>query len=143
MKLPPEYKQGIGPRGNDGKRGADEEAVAGQTSSLVRTFMDAQRQSEGLSGTKRSGVFDPLVDQVLSYAREAKDTSTPTVLAPMASALLGLDDRVRDEVLARAGNPEVFQRLRGKPAMARHSATVKPGKGAITKVSPLKNLTDK
>jgi hypothetical protein len=147
--LPAQYREGVGSKKQGRPRGADLDAVAGQASHLSRKFLEAQEKSDLISkGSSRDRYkpFDELIDQVKSYARESRDTSTPTVLAPMAKALMGLDGKVRDEVLKRAGNPEVFEPLRNrKSAIASKRDALKPSDLSISNVtkSPLTMLTDK
>lgn len=130
LRVPPAFMGGVGreieitPRGSRKLTGASPKEVAAQADDLSARFAGAKEQSDRIASTLRDASvsdedrdrmvaepFDDLVSQVRQYGKE---DGGPTVLAGIASALLRLDDATRDMVLRRAGNPRVFDTLRGE-----------------------------
>jgi hypothetical protein len=109
-------------------RGADQKSVEGAALELETRFESARTKAEKflkqIEAQKKGGKavdvsedqvakpFNALIETVKDYAREAKGDD-PVVVADMAHALMTLPDNWRDMVLRRAGNPEVFESLRG------------------------------
>lgn len=109
-------------------RGAEQPVVERAASDLEARFARASEKADDilvkLKKQKGEGVdasaadeavakpFNELIELVKDYARESKDAD-PTVTADMAHALMSLPENWRDMVLRRAGNPEVFEPLRG------------------------------
>lgn len=120
-RKPPELKT---------KRGADREAVESHAAYLSARFDKAIEAAEKIkekAGKKKKNgepvvvsddeiakPFNELIDHVRTVAVNAKggDGGDPTILADVASALMSLDQPMREMVLRRAGNPEVFEPLR-------------------------------